>query len=87
MHFHKTYIHTCNECIHSCLNLVLSLANKYCYEEIRTKANYGFVYAHNFNDFEEKNIELTLKITPHGRKSISDIAGFSDEGIGVNNAI
>ena len=59
----------------------------YCYEEIKTKANYGFVYAYNFNDFEDKNIELTLNITPKGRKSISDIAGLSDEGIGVNNAI
>tara|TARA_B100000519_G_C14204838_1_gene419765 strand:+ start:981 stop:1298 length:318 start_codon:yes stop_codon:yes gene_type:complete len=59
----------------------------YCYEEIKTKANYGFVYAHNFNDFEEKNIELTLNITPKGRKSISDIAGLTNEGIGVNNAI
>ena len=59
----------------------------YCYEEIKTKANYGFVYAHNFNDFGEKNIELTLNITPKGRKSISDIAGLTNEGIGVNNAI
>ena len=70
------------------LMLPLSLRdNKYCYEEIKTKANYGFVYAHNFNDFEEKNIELTLNITPKGRKSISDIAGLTNEGIGINNAI
>jgi|TARA_R100000455_G_C6269555_1_gene125180 hypothetical protein len=70
------------------LLLPLSLRNnKYCYEEIKTKANYGFVYAHNFNDFEEKNIELTLNITQKGRKSISDIAGLTNEGVGINNAI
>ena len=52
----------------------------------KDKANYGFVYAHNFYDFEHKNIELTLNITPKGRKSISDIAGqlMKDS---INNAI
>jgi len=72
------------------LNLILPLSlrkNLYCYEPVKTKANYGFVYAHNFNDFEDKNIELTLNITPKGRKSISDIAGLTNEGIGINNAI
>ena len=59
----------------------------YCYDDIKTKANYGFVYAHNFTDFVGKNTELTLNITPKGRKSISDIAGLTNEGIGVNNAI
>ena len=70
------------------LMLPLSLRdNKYCYEEIKTKANYGQVYAHNFTDFVGKNTELTLNITPKGRKSISDIAGLTNEGIGINNAI
>ena len=45
------------------------------------------MYAHNFTDFVGKNTELTLNITPKGRKSISDIAGLTNEGIGVNNAI
>ena len=70
------------------LLLPLSLRdNRFHFDRIKTKANYGFVYAHNFYDFEEKNIELTLNITPKGRKSISDIAGLSNEGIGVNNVI
>ena len=69
------------------LNLLLPLSlrkNLYCYETVKTKANYGFVYAHNFDSFVEKNVEMTIKISPKGAKSITGIEGITDKACGIN---
>ena len=69
------------------LNLLLPLSlrkNLYCYEPVKTKANYGFVYAHNFDSFVEKNVEMTVRISPKGAKSITGIKGITDKACGIN---
>ena len=69
------------------LTLLLPLSlrkNLYCYETVKTKANYGFVYAHNFDSFVEKNVEMTIKISPKGAKSITGIKGITDKACGIN---
>ena len=69
------------------LNLLLPLSlrkNLYCYEPVKTKANYGFVYAHNFDSFVEKNVEMTINISPKGTKSITGIEGITDKACGIN---
>ena len=69
------------------LTLLLPLSlrkNLYCYETVKTKANYGFVYAHNFDSFVEKNVEMTIKISPKGAKSITGIEGITDKACGIN---
>jgi len=69
------------------LNLLLPLSlrkNLYCYEPVKTKANYGFVYAHNFDSFVEKNVEMTINISPKGTKSITGIEGVTDKACGIN---
>ena len=69
------------------LNLLLPLSlrkNLYCYEPVKTKANYGFVYAHNFDSFVEKNVEMTINVSPKGTKSITGIEGVTDKACGIN---
>ena len=69
------------------LNLLLPLSlrkNLYCYEPVKTKANYGFVYAHNFDSFVEKNVEMTINVSPKGTKSITGIEGITDKACGIN---
>ena len=69
------------------LTLLLPLSlrkNLYCYETVKTKANYGFVYAHNFDSFVEKNVEMTVRISPKGAKSITGIKGITDKACGIN---
>ena len=69
------------------LNLLLPLSlrkNHYCYEPVKTKANYGFVYAHNFDSFVEKNVEMTINVSPKGTKSITGIEGVTDKACGIN---
>ena len=69
------------------LTLLLPLSlrkNLYCYETVKTKANYGFVYAHNFDSFVEKNVEMTIKISPKGAKSITGIEGITDKACGID---
>ena len=69
------------------LTLLLPLSlrkNLYCYETVKTKANYGFVYAHNFDSFVEKNVEMTIKISPKGAKSSTGIEGITDKACGIN---
>ena len=69
------------------LNLLLPLSlrkNLYCYEPVKTKANYGFVYAHNFDSFVEKNVEMTINVSPKGAKSITGIEGVTDKACGIN---
>ena len=69
------------------LNLLLPLSlrkNLYCYEPVKTKANHGFVYAHNFDSFVEKNVEMTINISPKGTKSITGIEGVTDKACGIN---
>ena len=68
-------------------NLLLPLSlrkNLYCYEPVKTKANYGFVYAHNFDSFVEKNVEMTINVSPKGTKSITGIEGITDKACGIN---
>ena len=69
------------------LNLLLPLSlrkNLYCYEPVKTKANYGFVYAHNFDSFVEKNVEMTINVSPKGTKSITGIEGVTEKACGIN---
>ena len=69
------------------LNLLLPLSlrkNLYCYEPVKTKANYVFVYAHNFDSFVEKNVEMTINVSPKGTKSITGIEGVTDKACGIN---
>ena len=69
------------------LNLLLPLSLRkslYCYEPVNTKANYGFVYAHNFDSFVEKNVEMTINVSPKGTKSITGIEGVTDKACGIN---
>ena len=69
------------------LTLLLPLSlrkNLYCYETVKTKANYGFVYAHNFDSFVEKNVEMTINVSPKGTKSITGIEGVTDKACGIN---
>ena len=51
---------------------------------MKTKANYGFVYAHNFDSFVEKNVEMTINVSPKGTKSITGIEGITDKACGIN---
>ena len=70
------------------LNLLLPLSlrkNLYCYEPVKTKANYGFVYAHNFDSFVEKNVEMTINVSPKGTKSITGIERVTDKACGINH--
>ena len=69
------------------LTLLLPLSlrkNLYCYETVKTKANYGFVYAHNFDSFVEKNVEMTINVSPKGTKSITGIKVITDKACGIN---
>lgn len=67
------------------LQLPLSLRkNTYCIDRVKTKANYGFVYAHNFDSFVDKYLEMTVFVSPKGAKTITGIEGVTDKGIGIN---